>query len=130
MLSVPHLIVIFVIVLVVFGPQKLPELARGLGKLMAEFRKASLDFRFAFEEEMRAIERQALEAKRAFDIPEAQPSAAPEQRLPLSAGTPEPADAADRSGGETPWEDPGTAETPADGPAPDGQERATGDEQR
>jgi TatA/E family protein of Tat protein translocase len=59
MLSIPHMIVIFVVVLVVFGPQKLPELARGLGKLMAEFRKASTDFKSAFEEEMREMERQA-----------------------------------------------------------------------
>lgn len=58
MLSVPHMIVVFVIVLVVFGPSKLPELARGLGKLMAEFRKASTDFKSAFEEEMREMERQ------------------------------------------------------------------------
>jgi sec-independent protein translocase protein TatB len=64
MLSIPHMIVVFVVVLVVFGPQKLPELARGLGKLMAEFRKASLDFRTAFEEEMRDLERQALLAER------------------------------------------------------------------
>src|SRR3979411_2192843 len=64
MLSIPHMIVVFVIVLVVFGPQKLPELARGLGKLMAEFRKASTDFKLAFEEEMRNVERQAREAER------------------------------------------------------------------
>lgn len=64
MLSIPHMIVVFVIVLVVFGPQKLPELARGLGKLMAEFRKASTDFRSAFEEEMRDLERQAREVER------------------------------------------------------------------
>jgi len=59
MLSVPHMIVVFLVVLVVFGPQKLPELARTLGKLMAEFRKASTDFKSAFEEEMRDLERQA-----------------------------------------------------------------------
>ena len=53
------MIVVFLVVLVVFGPQKLPELARSLGKLMAEFRKASTDFRSAFEEEMRDLERQA-----------------------------------------------------------------------
>jgi sec-independent protein translocase protein TatB len=64
MLSIPHMIVVFVVVLVVFGPQKLPELARGLGKLMAEFRKASTDFRTAFEEEMRDLERQAREVQR------------------------------------------------------------------
>ena len=64
MLSVPHMIVLFLVVLVVFGPQKLPELARGLGKLMAEFRKASTDFKSAFEEEMREMERAALQAER------------------------------------------------------------------
>jgi len=61
MFSVPHLVVLFVVVLVFFGPHKLPELARGLGKLMAEFRKASNDFKMAFEEEMRNIERQTRE---------------------------------------------------------------------
>jgi sec-independent protein translocase protein TatB len=64
MLSIPHMIVVFIVVLVVFGPQKLPELARGLGKLMAEFRKASADFKGAFEEEMREMERQTLQAER------------------------------------------------------------------
>jgi sec-independent protein translocase protein TatB len=64
MLSIPHMIVLFIVVLVVFGPQKLPELARGLGKLMAEFRKASTDFKSAFEEEMREMERAALQAER------------------------------------------------------------------
>ena len=63
MLSVPHMIVVFLVVLVVFGPQKLPELARTLGKLMAEFRKASTDFKGAFEEEMRDLERQARVAE-------------------------------------------------------------------
>ncbi|MGB7847842.1 MAG: twin-arginine translocase TatA/TatE family subunit [Candidatus Acidiferrum sp.] len=63
MLSVPHMIVVFLVVLVVFGPQKLPELARSFGKLMAEFRKASNDFKGAFEEEMRDLERQARVAE-------------------------------------------------------------------
>lgn len=58
------MVVLFVVVLVVFGPHKLPELARGLGKLMAEFRKASTDFKTAFEEEMRDLERQAREVER------------------------------------------------------------------
>jgi sec-independent protein translocase protein TatB len=64
MLSMTHMIVVFVIALVVFGPQKLPELARGLGKIMAEFRKASSDFKSAFEQEMRDLDRQARQAER------------------------------------------------------------------
>jgi sec-independent protein translocase protein TatB len=58
------MIVVFIVVLVVFGPHKLPELARGLGKIMAEFRKASMDFKSAFENEMRDMERQAREVER------------------------------------------------------------------
>src|SRR5258708_22960403 len=76
MFSVPHMIVLFIVVLVVFGPHKLPELARGLGKLMAEFRKASTDFKLAFEEEMRNVERQAREAERKKQADTAAASAA------------------------------------------------------
>jgi len=76
MLSIPHMIVVFIVVLVVFGPQKLPELARTLGKLMAEFRKASGDFRSAFEEEMRDLERQARVAELKKQTAEANAAAA------------------------------------------------------
>lgn len=75
MLSVPHMIVVFLVVLVVFGPQKLPELARSFGKLMAEFRKASNDFKSAFEEEMRDLERQARIAELKKQVAEANAAA-------------------------------------------------------
>ena len=58
MLSLPHLAVLFVLALVVFGPQKLPELARMLGKATAEFRKMTNDFRYALEDEVRELDRQ------------------------------------------------------------------------
>ncbi len=75
MLSIPHMIVVFLVVLVVFGPQKLPELARSFGKLMAEFRKASNDFKTAFEEEMRDLERQARIAELKKQVAEANAAA-------------------------------------------------------
>jgi sec-independent protein translocase protein TatB len=107
MLSIPHMIVVFVIVLVVFGPQKLPELARGLGKLMAEFRKASTDFKSAFEEEMRDLERQAREVERK------------KQALLASANAAlQPATLASPSGVET-------QATPAELAAPTEETRAT-----
>jgi sec-independent protein translocase protein TatB len=59
MLSVPHLIIIFAVALVVFGPEKLPELARNLGKIMAEFRRATGELRSTFEGHMRDLEREA-----------------------------------------------------------------------
>jgi sec-independent protein translocase protein TatB len=62
---------IFVLALLLFGPKKLPELARQLGKLMAEFRRASNEFRMQMEEELRVSE-QADRQKQiaALDIPE------------------------------------------------------------
>lgn len=59
MLSIPHLIIIFLVALVVFGPEKLPELARNFGKIMAEFRRATGDLRSTFEDHMRDLEREA-----------------------------------------------------------------------
>ncbi|MBS1813733.1 MAG: twin-arginine translocase TatA/TatE family subunit [Acidobacteria bacterium] len=56
-------IVIFVIALILFGPKKLPQLARQLGKLMGEFRRASNDFRMQMEEEMRVIEQEENQKK-------------------------------------------------------------------
>lgn len=46
----PELLVILVVALLVFGPSKLPELARSLGRGMAEFRRASSDLRQSFTE--------------------------------------------------------------------------------
>lgn len=63
MLSVPHLIVIFIVVLIVFGPEKLPDLARNFGKVMAEFRRATGDLRSTFETHMRDLEREADERR-------------------------------------------------------------------
>jgi TatA/E family protein of Tat protein translocase len=59
MLSIPHLIIIFVVALVVFGPEKLPELARTLGKVMGEFRRATGDLRSTFEGHLRDLERES-----------------------------------------------------------------------
>ena len=77
MLSLPHLAVLFVLALVVFGPQKLPELARMLGKATAEFRKMTNDFRYALEDEVREIERQTRireeEKAAAAQVPPAPP---------------------------------------------------------
>jgi len=56
MLSGPDVLVVLVIALFVFGPQKLPELAKSLGKAMREFKKASEEIREGFEEEIKNIE--------------------------------------------------------------------------
>ena len=55
----PEMLVIAVLALLIFGPRKLPELARSLGKALAEFRRASNDIRMTIEEEVREAEHQA-----------------------------------------------------------------------
>jgi len=47
---------IFLLALVLFGPKKLPEMGRQLGKLLAEFRRASNEFKFQIQEELRNME--------------------------------------------------------------------------
>jgi TatA/E family protein of Tat protein translocase len=59
MLSIPHMIIIFIVALIFFGPEKLPELARNVGKVMAEFKRATGDFKSTFEDHLRQLEREA-----------------------------------------------------------------------
>ncbi len=52
-LGMQEIIVIFVLALIVFGPRKLPELGKSLGKGLAEFKKASNELKQTWEEEVR-----------------------------------------------------------------------------
>jgi sec-independent protein translocase protein TatA len=52
----PELMVIFVLALLIFGPKKLPELGKNLGKGMAEFRRATNDFRNSIEREIESAQ--------------------------------------------------------------------------
>ena len=51
-IGAPELIVIFIVALIIFGPKKLPELGKGLGKGLAEFRKASSELKSTIEQEV------------------------------------------------------------------------------
>lgn len=70
-IGMPELIVILVIALIVIGPHKLPDMAKSLGKGLAEFKKASEDFQRNIQEETRKAEvldtqkQEAQEAKTA-----------------------------------------------------------------
>jgi sec-independent protein translocase protein TatB len=95
MLSMPHLIVLFVIALVIFGPEKLPELARMLGKATAEFRRITTDFRYTLEDEVRDLERQArihqeeiAAAAKAVEAPPAPPQGTQPRESPIVEAPP------------------------------------------
>ena len=97
-LGMPEMIFIFLLALVIFGPKKLPELGRQLGKALAEFKKASNEFKNQLEVEMMNIELeerakklpdlgpQILPAERLFDTPSAPPvESIPRAPLPSAA---------------------------------------------
>ena len=63
-IGMPELIVIFVIALIIFGPRKLPELGRSLGKGINEFKRASNELKTTFEEEVRVEEQRNTERSR------------------------------------------------------------------
>ena len=74
-LGIQEMIVIFVLALVLFGPKKLPELGRTIGKALTEFRRASTDLKASFEREMHNLEREAELEKTKAEIKNALPSA-------------------------------------------------------
>jgi sec-independent protein translocase protein TatA len=56
--GVQEMVLIFIVALVLFGPKKLPELGRTIGKAITEFRRASSDLKASFEREMHNLERE------------------------------------------------------------------------
>jgi Tat protein translocase TatB subunit len=75
-IGMPEMIVILVIALIVIGPHKLPELAKSLGKGLAEFKKASEDFQKNVQEETRKAEVEELIKNKTA----AEPTAAEQQK--------------------------------------------------
>jgi len=97
-LGMPEMIFIFLLALVIFGPKKLPELGRQLGKALGEFKKASNEFRNQLETEMMNIEleerakkpvedaRTIIPAEKLFDTISVPPmESIPRAPLPLAA---------------------------------------------
>lgn len=84
-------VVIFFIALLIFGPKKLPELARQLGKLMGEFRRASNEFRMQMEDELRMAE-QADQQKKIAAMEAAAPVTAITDGTENSIAPPDPDD--------------------------------------
>ena len=102
-------LLIVVVALIVFGPKKLPEISRQVGKLLYEFRKASNDFKFQIEEELRASEQaerqKELSAQAAVSQPATPVAITAGETVsaePVIEGVPLPEDTAEASATETP----------------------------
>ena len=85
----PEIFLILVIALIVFGPRKLPDIGKSVGRMLAEFRKASNDFKRTIEDEVEADKLRAMGSPDAAAPPpappviEADPHALPQAPPPL-----------------------------------------------
>jgi sec-independent protein translocase protein TatB len=88
-LGMSDTLILMILALVVFGPRRLPQIGRQIGKLMYEFRKASNDFKFQMEEELRLSEeadrRKKEEAERARNLALNPPAQTVEPQAALGA---------------------------------------------
>jgi len=73
----PELFLILVIALIVFGPKKLPEIGKNMGRMIGEFRKASQDFQRTIEDEVAAVNREVQSTPTEASAPKSLPPAAP-----------------------------------------------------
>jgi sec-independent protein translocase protein TatA len=67
-LGMQEILVIFILALIIFGPRKLPEIGKSLGKGIAEFKKASNELKQTWEEEIRRDQEKEAESKSATGI--------------------------------------------------------------
>ena len=94
-LGFPELMIIMVIALIIFGPRKLPELGRSLGKSIGEFRKASNELKSTLEEEIRMEEfkeeRKKIEAEQtsALSVNDSAPKATEHEIYPPTDVSPD-----------------------------------------
>ena len=72
-IGMPELIIILTLALIIFGPRKLPELGRSLGKSLGEFKRASNELRNTLDEEIRLEEERSTAQKAATPAPPAEP---------------------------------------------------------
>ena len=83
-LGIPELIAIFVVALVVFGPKKLPELGKSLGKGLREFNKAKNELKATWDEQLREAEKQLQDTKETIHAPVRETIAAVNSANPLN----------------------------------------------
>jgi TatA/E family protein of Tat protein translocase len=84
-LGMPEILTILVIALIIFGPRKLPELGKTLGKSLAQFRKASEDFKRQWEDEVE-LEKRRLDAPPPIEGPDEVEAAAKSETDSSQAG--------------------------------------------
>ena len=67
-LGISEVVIIFIIALVIFGPRKLPDLGKSLGKSLAEFKRASNELKRTWEDEVRAESEELKKIQREINL--------------------------------------------------------------
>ncbi|HEX6906509.1 MAG TPA: TatA/E family twin arginine-targeting protein translocase [Terriglobales bacterium] len=80
-LGIPEMIFIFVLALIIFGPKKMPEIGRQIGRALAEFKRASNEFKAQIETEI-----QQMEVETHVPSYVSEPAAPPEHTVAAGAG--------------------------------------------
>src|SRR5262245_35852659 len=88
-IGMPELVIILVVALIIFGPRKLPELGRSLGRSIGEFKKASNELRSTLEEEIRIEEQKDSRAAMRAEQNSAVAAASAMPPTPMPIATPE-----------------------------------------
>lgn len=97
-IGMPELMIIFIVALIIFGPRKLPELGRSLGKSLSEFKRASNELRSTLEDEIRLEEQREARAAARVQDAAAKPGPTP---VDAAAGTSASATAPNAQAGES-----------------------------
>jgi len=103
-IGIPELLIILVVVLLIFGPRRLPDMAKGLGQSVREFRKGLRDMRKEFDDEAsdetgKPAAAQAAAAATTSTATVATPAAAPQQAVAADPGQADQAVEAERPNG-------------------------------
>jgi sec-independent protein translocase protein TatB len=108
-LGLPEIIFILVLALLIFGPRKLPEIGKTLGRALGEFRRATTDLKRTFDSELSSEEFRSPLAKPAPSKPVSRETTVPmtpTAALPAAEEPPAPSDAAQSDGGTEPTPSP------------------------
>jgi TatA/E family protein of Tat protein translocase len=84
-IGMPELVIIFVIALIIFGPRKLPELGKSLGRSINEFKRASNELKNTLEDEIRVEEQKTAAASRATTPAPTPTPSVPDSAVPRDA---------------------------------------------